>query len=87
MEEGTINIRISSSNSYLIIEVEDEGPGIKQEDINNIFEPFYTSRIGGTGLGLAVCLKIIKLHDGEIFVDQDYKNGCRFIIKLKIQTK
>ncbi len=68
---------------YLI--VRDNGPGIPQEDQNNIFEMFYTSKEveEGTGLGLSITKKIVEAHSGEISLSQ-VDSGCEFQISLPI---
>jgi len=66
--------------------VEDNGPGVPDHIKARIFEPFFTTKdIGeGTGIGLSFCHRIILSHGGEIWLDQDYSQGCRFGIKLPI---
>src|SRR5690606_22253540 len=53
---------------YLLIAVSDTGPGIPQEALPHVFEPFFTTRAGGTGLGLATCYGIVKQSDGHLSV-------------------
>jgi len=67
---GTIRIITSGDAQEVHINVEDNGPGIKDEHLEKIFEPFFTTKsIGkGTGLGLAVCYGIIKMHRGQISI-------------------
>jgi len=65
---GTIIVRFLEEDKNVIIEVEDSGPGIPKEKIKNIFEPLYTTRQTGTGLGLASCKHIVDSHKGNIVV-------------------
>lgn len=65
---GTISIRAFEQNNDVIIEVTDTGPGVPGEILSNIFEPLFTTKIGGTGLGLPICEKIIAEHNGSIAV-------------------
>ncbi|MBL4595176.1 MAG: GHKL domain-containing protein [Robiginitomaculum sp.] len=67
-KDGTITIMILESNDKIHISVEDSGPGVPEEDIENIFEPLFTTKQEGTGLGLASCKKIIEQHKGTISV-------------------
>ena len=67
-EIGEINVRITEENNYLLISVEDTGPGILEDDMPRIFEPLFTTKQKGTGLGLSICKNIINLHGGDIIV-------------------
>ncbi len=67
-EDGTILVRLSSTGVEQLLEIEDEGPGISEEDMKKVFEPFYSTRPEGkgTGLGLAVSLSIAEAHGGTL---------------------
>ena len=67
-EIGEINVRITEDANYVLITVEDTGPGILEEDMPRIFEPLFTTKQKGTGLGLSICKNIINLHGGDIIV-------------------
>jgi CheY-like chemotaxis protein/nitrogen-specific signal transduction histidine kinase/HPt (histidine-containing phosphotransfer) domain-containing protein len=88
-EQGTIFLRVSKEGSgkkdpLLRFEVEDSGVGIASESIGKLFQPFSqvdsssTRRYGGSGLGLSICAKLIKLMDGELGVRSDYGKGATF---------
>jgi signal transduction histidine kinase len=77
--EGKIKITSEKTDDKIIIQVEDNGPGIPQDKLVKIFEPLYTTKQEGTGLGLASCKSIIEQHGGKISVNN---NPTRFIIKL-----
>jgi two-component system sensor histidine kinase PilS (NtrC family) len=62
--------------------VRDTGPGVKDEDFNRLFDPFYTTRTGGTGLGLAMVHRAVEAHRGAILVDSPESGGARFMIYL-----
>lgn len=64
----------------VVFEIEDNGPGIKENLKDVIFEPFFTTKEMGTGLGLTIAAKVIREHGGEIFVNGD--NGAKFTIKV-----
>ena len=67
-ERGEVSIRIIDGNNEIIIEVEDAGSGVPQELMTKIFEPLFTTKQRGTGLGLASCKRIIEQHGGSISV-------------------
>ncbi|MEQ8223251.1 MAG: PAS domain S-box protein, partial [Candidatus Eremiobacterota bacterium] len=67
---------------YLKISIKDHGTGISKENISRIFDPYFTTKPFGTGLGLASVFSIIKKHDGLITADSDYGRGTVFYIYL-----
>jgi len=76
---GTVTISASEDKNSVTVEIEDSGPGINQEDLDKIFEPLFTTKTTGTGLGLPSCKNIIERHRGTISVKN---HPTRFIIKL-----
>ena len=62
--------------------VRDSGPGVAPEDLPRVFEPFYSKRSGGSGLGLAVAHRIVKEHDGTITVENAPEGGAVVTITL-----
>lgn len=76
---GTITISAKEDKDEVTIEVEDSGPGIPDEHFSQIFEPLFTTKETGTGLGLASCKNIIERHQGTISVKN---NPTTFTIKL-----
>jgi len=75
-------IRIANVNNGLIIQFEDTGPGITEELRNNIFEPFFSTKDGGTGLGLTVSYNIVTSHGGILDVVKGEGSGACFQIYL-----
>jgi signal transduction histidine kinase len=62
-------LRVTSDlreRSGILITVEDSGPGMEPKNIERIFEPFYTTKPGGMGMGLAICRSIIEAHEGRL---------------------
>lgn len=78
-----VTARISCDNNIEIL-VCDNGPGIEEEKLNNIFDPFYTTRNDGTGLGLAVVKAIIHAHKGDVLVDSQQGVGTTFIVQIPL---
>jgi len=83
-EVGDIFVRIIDQKDDVIIEVEDSGPGISPENINKIFEPLFTTKQTGTGLGLASCKSIVERHGGTISVRT---NPTVFIVQIPKEPK
>ncbi len=66
------------------VEVSDDGPGIRPEQLEHLFTPFFSTKAKGTGLGLAICQKIVTEHRGMITVDSDAGKGTTFTITLPL---
>jgi two-component system NtrC family sensor kinase len=81
-----IKIKTEIQNSFLAIQVEDNGTGISEEALKKIFDPFYTSKATGqgTGLGLSICDNIIKSHKGDIKVISEIGEGTTFTLILPL---
>ncbi|GAB6069757.1 sensor histidine kinase FleS [Thiomicrorhabdus hydrogeniphila] len=75
------------STDRIDIVVSDKGPGIESSKLEKIFEPFYTSRAKGTGLGLAVVRAIAEAHNGEIWVKSIVGYGTQFGLRLPITSR
>jgi two-component system sensor histidine kinase HydH len=84
---GQLSIRSAKSKDGRInIKVQDTGTGIDPEDLNRVFDPYYTTKPKGTGLGLAIVHKIVEGHDGEIKVRSILGQGSTFTITLPVRT-
>lgn len=82
---GCITIRTRGERQGIFVEVVDTGQGITPEHLNEIFNPFFTTKEKGTGLGLAVSLKILNDHNGEMLVSSCLGEGSVFTIRLPRQ--
>ncbi|MGE0601192.1 MAG: PAS domain S-box protein [Dehalococcoidia bacterium] len=71
---------------YGVLEVADTGPGIDPEEVQRIFDPFYTTKFTGRGLGLAAALGLIRGHRGAVFVDSIPGSGSTFTVCLPLAT-
>ncbi len=83
-EGGELLLRLSADAGQAVFEVIDTGPGIKPELREKIFEPYYSTTKGGTGLGLPTARRIIRRHDGDITLDSEPGKGTRFVITLPL---
>jgi len=80
--EGDLHIESKSSEKKAIVTIKDTGKGIDAEALSKIFEPFYSTRSEGTGLGLFICSETIKNHNGAIDVESEPGKGTTFTVKL-----
>jgi signal transduction histidine kinase len=85
MEEGTgkLKITITTTDEEHFVEIEDNGSGISEENMQRLFEPYFTSKRNGMGLGLASTLNIIQSHNAHIDVKSEVGVGTTFIIGFK----
>lgn len=83
---GRIKVSVAKKRKKLLIEVSDNGPGIPAEHKESIFEPFYTTKKNGNGLGLATCEKIVKLSGGSIVLWDTSPSGTVFHITFPIES-
>jgi two-component system NtrC family sensor kinase len=81
---GEVVLRVGREEDAVTIAVEDDGPGVPDDVRNTIFDPFYTSKRHGTGLGLAVTRSIVEAHSGTIRCEPRDGGGTRFTISLPI---
>lgn len=85
---GQVNVKVAEENGGIVIDVVDNGIGIKPEEAELIFERFYRSKdkrisgVEGTGLGLTLAREVVRLHGGDITVDSRIDKGSTFRIKL-----
>lgn len=79
---GQVNIDLFDEESVVLIKISDTGSGIPQDILPQIFEPLFTTKQTGTGLGLASCKKIIEQHHGTINATSTVGNGTTFTITL-----
>lgn len=82
---GKFKIELENKKSRAIIRICDSGVGIPPENIHHIFEPFWTSRASGTGLGLALCRKVVQEHNGNLTVDSVVGVGTTFTVTLPME--
>jgi signal transduction histidine kinase len=83
-EGGNLSVRLSPDDDleFVRIEVTDTGSGIPQENLEKIFEPYFSTKETGTGLGLAIVQKVVELHDGTITAESVEGEGTKFTVRL-----
>lgn len=84
--ENVISVRLRVEDAWAVLEVADNGPGIPDEDLNRIFDPFFTSKAGvGTGLGLAISRRIVEEIEGSLVAGKDERlGGAGFVVRLPL---
>ena len=85
IEESKIEVLITKENNNVCISIKDNGPGISSELKEQIFDPFYTTRTQGTGLGLAVVKAVAKAHNGNVQLETEARRGSTFKITLPLE--
>jgi signal transduction histidine kinase len=84
---GRLSVTSERKNDMLSLEIVDTGPGISEEDAKKIFEPFYTTKEQGLGLGMPYARKIIEQHGGTISVSSKVGEGTRIVITVPASQK
>ncbi|MFQ5883437.1 MAG: ATP-binding protein, partial [Candidatus Methylomirabilales bacterium] len=100
-EEGTLTVRTrvltdwssgvsgssltSPGSAYVEVAISDTGKGIPPEDLKKIFQPFFTTKHRGTGLGLPICQRIVEQHGGTISVESEVGKGTTVSVRLPVQ--
>ena len=77
---GTVLLLAAHQDEWVLLRVKDEGEGIREADLKRIFDPFYTTKEGGTGLGLAVSYQILLRHRGHILAERNADSGMTFTL-------
>jgi len=78
----TISIEARIDGEHVAIAVRDSGPGVPAERMKRVFEPFYSTKPEGMGMGLAICRTIIEAHNGRIWVEQSQGGGATFLFTI-----
>lgn len=82
-----IQIKLKTVDNFALITIKDNGIGIKEELLPKIFEPYFTTKRHGTGLGLTNVARIIEAHNGNINIESEYGKGTKVIIKLPLMQE
>ncbi len=86
-EGGTLTVKTEMESDVITVKISDTGKGMTQEQIKNVFEPFYTTRAQGLGLGMPYAKKIIEQHHGSIHVESSEGIGTRVEIQLPVSDR
>jgi PAS domain S-box-containing protein len=81
--KGELNISVTSQNGHHLVSIRDNGTGISKETLPHLFEPYFTFKRNGLGLGLATTLNIIQSHKASIDVQTNVDQGSNFILKFE----
>ena len=86
LREGSRELLISTRNdvSDLLVTVRDTGPGLSAESLERLFDPFYTTKAGGMGMGLSICRSIVAVHGGRIWASRDFSQGATLQFTLPL---
>lgn len=79
--------RLAGDGRSVEVRFVDTGPGISKDIINKLFDPFFSTKSSGLGLGLAVCYGIIQGHQGSITVESDPGHGAAFTVRLPVEDQ
>jgi signal transduction histidine kinase len=75
--KGKLSLEVARQNGDVALAVSDTGPGIPQEKLPRVFEPFYSGKPNGSGLGLTIAERIVSAHGGRIHIDSEPGRGTR----------
>ncbi|MBF0504379.1 MAG: PAS domain S-box protein [Candidatus Omnitrophica bacterium] len=85
---GRVELKVCSKDSQTVeVIFEDTGEGIAPEDLDKVFEPFFTRKSKGTGLGLAICNELVHLHQGKILITSCQGHGTSVTVALPIHSR
>ncbi|MBL4637529.1 MAG: HAMP domain-containing histidine kinase, partial [Kofleriaceae bacterium] len=82
--DGKVLACVKQEGASLVFEVRDWGPGIPKDQLDHVFDAFHTTRVQGTGLGLAVVRRVVELHRGSVTASNHEEGGALFRIKIPI---
>ena len=85
-ENRIISIRTSRIENFAQLSVSDRGPGIPEDKLKEVFEPFFTSKSEGMGMGLSIARTIVEAHNGQIWAENRDHGGASFRIRLPLRN-
>jgi PAS domain S-box-containing protein len=85
-EQGLLSVKLYVQAKDCVVEIADNGSGISPQNLNRLFEPYFTSKVNGMGLGLAATLNIVQSNHGRIEVDSELGKGTRFTLFFNLSN-
>jgi signal transduction histidine kinase len=89
VDVGPRELTISTANNNpggVLVTVRDSGPGVAPENIERLFEPFYTTKATGMGMGLSICRTIIEAHGGRLWASANVPRGTMFQFTVPVYS-
>jgi signal transduction histidine kinase len=84
---GTLRIRTDLADTHVIVRFEDSGGGMSAENLSRVFEPYFTTKPSGSGLGLLIVRRIVREHGGELSIESNQGKGLTLTIRLPFIDK
>jgi signal transduction histidine kinase len=84
---GTLRIRTDLDDTYVMVSFVDTGSGMSAENLSHVFEPYFTTKPSGTGLGLLIVRRIVREHGGELSIESSQGKGLTLTIRLPYVDK
>jgi len=75
-------LRTEADKNMAIVTIQDDGPGIDRDTICRIFQPFFTTKSTGLGMGLSISRALVEANDGQLWIDPDFQQGAQFHFTL-----
>jgi two-component system, sporulation sensor kinase E len=86
-QRGTLRIRTDKDDAHVLVIFSDSGGGISPENLSRVFEPYFTTKTSGTGLGLLIVRRIVREHGGELSIQSEEGKGLTLTIRLPYRDK
>lgn len=83
-EGGQLKLSAEAFDKFLMLRVADTGPGISAQNADQIFDPFFSTKQNGTGLGLPIAYQIVQQHGGELILESNSSRGCCFALRMPV---
>jgi signal transduction histidine kinase len=85
-EGGQLRVALEEEPRFALLRISDQGPGIPREIREKIFDLYFTTKSGGSGIGLAMTYRILQLHYGSVEVQSSSEDGTEFLLRIPIAT-
>jgi len=86
-KDGEVRVKVRVHSGVLTITVDDQGDGIPEEHMAHLFDPYYTTKVNGNGLGLAIVQRNVDVHRGEVQARNRAEGGATIMLRLPLQQK